>query len=64
MLHFGKISLYIFLYFLLAPNTPNLHNGAFWYYTLGKSIVFAPNSTIKQMNADNYDYLSNQQRVS
>ena len=50
-----------------AKNTPNLHNGAYWYYSPdisgSRSIGFAPNSIINQYTADYYD-LSNNQRVS
>jgi hypothetical protein len=50
-----------------AKNTPNLHNGAYWYYTPdvehSRSIGFAPNSTIHQFNSDTFDK-SNNQRVS
>jgi hypothetical protein len=50
-----------------AKNTPNLHNGAYWYYTpdveYSRSMGFAPNSTIYQRNDDEFD-LSNNQRVS
>ncbi len=50
-----------------AKNTPNLHNGAYWYYTpdcnICRSMGFAPNSTIYQTNADSFD-ISNNQRVS
>ena len=50
-----------------AKNTPNLHNGAYWYYSpdiiYSKSMGFAPNATITQGSADNYD-TSNYQRVS
>jgi uncharacterized membrane protein len=48
-------------------NTPNLHNGAYWYYSPdangSRSIGFAPNSTINQYNADGIDQFNNQ-RVS
>ena len=50
-----------------AKNTPNLHNGAYWYYSpdiIGsESMGFAPNATIDQSYADLYDQ-SNNQRVS
>jgi len=50
-----------------AKNTPNLHNGAYWYYSPdisgSQSMGFAPNATITQRDADSYD-LSNNQRVS
>ena len=46
-----------------AKNTPNLHNGAYWYYTPGNSTGFSPNSTVYQFNADSFDR-SNNQRVS
>jgi hypothetical protein len=50
-----------------AKNTPNIHNGAYWYYTPdvndSRSMGFAPNSTIDQRNPDYFD-LSNNQRVS
>ena len=46
-----------------ARVTPNLHNGAYWYYTPNYSMGFAPNATIYQNQADNYDQ-SNNQRVS
>ena len=46
-----------------ARNTPNLHNGAYWYYTPGLSMGFAPNSTINQSLADVFD-LSNNKRLS
>jgi hypothetical protein len=50
-----------------AINTPNLHNGAYWYYTPDcyscQSMGFAPNSTIYQRNPDTFDE-SNNQRVS
>ena len=51
-----------------AKNTPNLHNGAYWYYTPDcsftcQSMGFAPNSTINQFTADYFDQ-SNNQRVS
>ncbi len=46
-----------------AKNTPNLHNGAYWYYTPHYSMGFAPNSTINQVNCDDFDR-SNNQRVS
>jgi hypothetical protein len=50
-----------------ARNTPNLHNGAYWYYSPdvenSRSMGFAPNSTIDQRNPDDFD-LSNNQRVS
>ena len=46
-----------------AKNTPNLHNGAYWYYSPDYSIGFAPNATIAQYSVDNYDQ-SNNQRVS
>jgi hypothetical protein len=46
-----------------AKNTPNLHNGSYWYYTPGLSMGFAPNSTINQSWADVFD-LSNNQRLS
>jgi hypothetical protein len=48
-------------------NTPNLHNGAYWYYSPdangSRSIGFAPNSGINQGNADGIDQFNNQ-RVS
>ena len=47
-----------------APNTPNLHNGAYWYYTPGKSIGFAPNSTISNFWGSDGAFTSNNQRVS
>jgi hypothetical protein len=51
-----------------AAYTPNLHNGAYWYYTPDcsdtcQSMGFAPNSTINQDNPDTFDK-SNNQRVS
>ena len=50
-----------------AKNTPNLHNGAYWYYSPdisgSESMGFASNATITQGNADYYDR-SNNQRVS
>jgi hypothetical protein len=50
-----------------AKDTPNLHNGAYWYYTPdvehSRSMGFAPNSTVRQGYADYFD-LSNNQRVS
>jgi hypothetical protein len=50
-----------------ARNTPNLYNGAYWYYTPNvggaRSIGFAPNTTILQFNVDIFDQ-SNNQRVS
>jgi hypothetical protein len=50
-----------------AKNTPNLHNGAYWYYTPDcntcQSMGFAPNSTIDQYLVDIVDK-SNNQRVS
>ena len=50
-----------------AKNTPNLHNGAYWYYSpdiiLSQSMGFAPTATINQYNTDTYD-TSNNQRVS
>jgi hypothetical protein len=51
-----------------APNTPNFHNGAYWYHTpthifAGHSLGFAPTSNIDQNNADKFD-LSNNERVS
>ena len=50
-----------------TKNSPNLHNGAYWYYTPdiagSKSLGFAPNSTIDQCNSDYYDKCNNQ-RVS
>jgi hypothetical protein len=50
-----------------AKNTPNTHNGAYWYYSPDcngcLSMGFAPNSTINQWNPDTFD-LSNNQRVS
>ena len=33
-------------------NTPTLENGSYFYFTANKSIGFAPNSTINQINAD------------
>jgi hypothetical protein len=48
-------------------NTPNLHNGAYWYYTPdvsgSQSMGFAPNSTINQGYVDIFDDFNNQ-RVS
>ena len=44
-------------------NTPNLHNGAYWYYTPDGSMGFSPNSTVNQTSADAFDQ-SNNQRVS
>jgi hypothetical protein len=48
-------------------NTPTLHNGAYWYYSPdvenSRSMGFAPNSSIKQENADIVDIFNNQ-RVS
>jgi hypothetical protein len=48
-------------------NTPNLHNGIYWYYSPdvenSQSMGFAPNSTINQANADVFDE-SNDERVS
>jgi hypothetical protein len=48
-------------------NTPNLYNGAYWYYSPDESDIqsmgFAPNSTINQFSADYFDH-SNNQRVS
>ena len=50
-----------------AKNTPNLHNGAYWYYSPdvinSQSMGFAPNSTIDQYESDTFD-ISNEQRVS
>jgi hypothetical protein len=37
-----------------TPNQPRLVNGAWWYFTPGKSFGFAPNSTINQDRADNF----------
>ena len=49
-------------------NTPNLHNGAYWYYTPdisdSKSMGFAPTATIFQNNPDGYDKYVNNQRLS
>jgi hypothetical protein len=42
---------------------PQLHNGVYWYNTPGLSIGFAPNSTIDQSAADQFD-IDNNQRVS
>lgn len=33
-------------------NTPTLENGSYFYFTANQSIGFAPNSTIRQSNAD------------
>ena len=45
-------------------NTPHFHNGVYWYYTREDgSIGYAPNATITQASADNFDY-NNNQRVS
>ena len=47
-------------------NTPNLHNGAYWYYTPdsgSKSMGFAPTASISQEEGDHYDK-SNNQRLS
>ena len=46
-----------------AKNTPNLHNGAYWYYSPVYTIGFAPNATFYENAADTYDE-SNNQRVS
>jgi len=50
-----------------ARNTPNLYNGAYWYYTPdvenSRSMGFAPHPFINQNNADIADKLNNQ-RVS
>jgi hypothetical protein len=46
-----------------AKNTPNLHNGAYWYYTPDGSMGFSPNSIVNQGSADTFDQ-SNNQRVS
>ncbi len=50
-----------------AKNTPNLHNGAYWYYSpnveYSLSMGFAPSSKTKQKNADCFDLL-NKQRIS
>ena len=50
-----------------AKNTPNLHNGAYWYYSPDISgsqcMGFAPTATITQNSADGHD-TSNIQRVS
>jgi hypothetical protein len=39
-------------------NQPRLVNGAWWYFTHGKSFGFAPNSDIKQRWYDCYDCLN------
>jgi hypothetical protein len=44
-------------------NQTQLHNGVYWYNTPTYSIGFAPNSTIIQTYADQFD-LGNNQRVS
>ena len=36
-------------------NEPHEHNGAWWYFTGGKSFGFAPNGTICQESADTHD---------
>jgi len=38
-----------------ALNATQLHNGAYWYCTAGKSIGFAPDATVCMDNADSHD---------
>jgi len=38
-----------------VTNQPILVNGAWWYFTPGRSFGFAPNSNIRQSNADTID---------
>ena len=47
-----------------ARVTPNLHNGAYWYYTPGRSIGYAPNSTISNFGGSDSAFTSNNQSIN